>query len=233
MPMPTGFEQASLKIEGGAPRDPPRPATTIDCWFNPTQYAITKSNTYKGTPRSGKSFPEAQFGGGGARQLSVELLFDASPDGNVSAVTNELFQMMEVDPALGTGEDNDARPPKVQLAWGAYSSFWAVCTSLNVQFTMFKPDGTPIRATASLSLMQSDADLRTGRGSVPRPQNPTTRSEARLHVHRVRDGDSLQSIAFEHLGDATAWRQIAELNGIDDPLRLTRGLALAIPLEAV
>jgi LysM repeat protein len=226
MPMPSGFEQARLEIENGK-----APSTKVECWFNPTQYSIVKSNTYKTVPGSGKSLPQTQFGGGSGRQLSVELLFDASPDGDVSAVTNQLFQMMEVDPKLGTSGPKHARPPKVQLAWGHFISFWTVCTNLNVQFTMFKADGTPIRATAALSLMQADADLSTGRGSDPGPQNPTTRSDVRLHIHHVHDGDSLQSIAFKHFGDPTAWRRIAEVNDIDDPLRLYRGQVLSIPLE--
>jgi nucleoid-associated protein YgaU len=45
----------------------------------------------------------------------------------------------------------------------------------------------------------------------------------------VRDGDSLPSIAFAAYGDPTQWRAIAEANEIDDPLRLPRGRALAIP----
>jgi nucleoid-associated protein YgaU len=52
---------------------------------------------------------------------------------------------------------------------------------------------------------------------------------AGLSSHTVRDGDSLQSIAFAAYGDATKWRTIAEANGIDDPLRLRRGTVLSIP----
>lgn len=223
MPMPTGFEQAKLKIEGD---------TTIECWFNPTQYAIAKSNQYESKASVGQSFGKPQFGGGNARQLTVELLFDKTPDGDVSPVTDQLFTMMEADADLGTAGKNDARPPKLQLSWGKYNSFWAFCTSLNVQFTMFRPDGVPTRATASLTLLQAEDDKRTGRSSVPRPQNPTTRSDVQLRVHVVIAGDSLQSIAYEHYGDPTRWRQIADLNGIDDPLRLPRGRSLSIPLEA-
>ena len=59
-------------------------------------------------------------------------------------------------------------------------------------------------------------------------QNPTTRGEV-LRAHVVRDGDTLQSIAYVAYQDATRWRVIAEANGIDDPLTLERGQALAIP----
>jgi nucleoid-associated protein YgaU len=48
----------------------------------------------------------------------------------------------------------------------------------------------------------------------------------------VRAGDSLASIAQAHLGDPTRWRAIAEVNGIDDPLRLMPGTTLTVPLEA-
>jgi hypothetical protein len=222
MPLPSGFEQASLEIEGG---------TKIACWFNPTQYSIAKSNMYSNAPAAGSSFSKAQFGGGNARQLTVELLFDANPEGDVSPATDQLFEMMEVDPDLGTAGKNDARPPKLKLSWGSFNGFWAVCTSLNVQFTMFKPDGSPTRASASLTLVQAEDDKRTSRGSVPRPQNPTTRSDTQLRAHTVRAGDSLQSIAYEHYGDATRWRNIAEQNDIDDPLHLPRGASLSIPLE--
>jgi nucleoid-associated protein YgaU len=46
----------------------------------------------------------------------------------------------------------------------------------------------------------------------------------------VRDGDSLQSIAFDAYGDPTRWRPIAEANGIDDPLALRSGAELTIPV---
>ena len=222
MPAPAGFQRAQLEIEGGSP---------IDCWFNPSQYSIGKANTWTTRPAVGASLPSTQFGGGNARELSVELLFDAGPDGDVAGATDQLFQMMEVDPSLDSGAPSQARPPTVKLSWGSFLSFTAVCRQLNVQFTMFRPDGTPTRATAMLNLVQVEKDQRSGRGTAARRQNPTTRADTVLRAHVVREGDSLQSIAYEHYGDATRWRPIAEHNGIDDPLRLARGRSLSIPLE--
>jgi hypothetical protein len=223
MPAPSGFQQASLEIEGG---------TRLACWFNPTQYSIAKANQWTTRPVVGSSLPNAQFAGGHARELSVDLLFDADPDGDVSGATNALFQMMEVNPQLAQGRRNVARPPTLKLSWGTFMSFRAVCRHLNVQFTLFRPDGTPTRATASLQLVQVEKEQRSGGGSPAPPQNPTTRADERIRTHVVGDGDSLPLLAFEHYGDATRWRRIAEHNGIDDPLRLPRGGTLSIPLEA-
>lgn len=220
-PQPTGFQKARLEIEGGK---------KLECWFNPTQYSIAKSNMWTTHPVVGASLPSAQFGGGHARELSLELLFDAEPGSDVSGVTDDLFAMMEADPKLASGRRNQARPPTLRLVWGTSVGFKAVCRNLSVAFTMFRPDGTPIRASATLALVQVEKDQRSGGGTSAKGQNPTTRADERVRAHRVRTGDTLQSIAFEHLGDPTRWREIAAHNGIHDPLRLPDGAELAIPL---
>jgi hypothetical protein len=227
MPLPplTGFELASLEIEGSG--DP------IDCWFNPKDYTIAKSNSYTVKPVVGVSLPPAQYGGGNPRKLTLQLLFDStdSQSLDVTEVTQQLFNLMEVQSSLGSGSArNSGRPPMVKFVWGTVLSFNAVAESLSVQYTLFRADGTPVRAQAQLSLMQAEPamDASTQHGSAA-PQNPTTRAQAGIGSHTVRDGDSLASIAFQHYRDPTRWRSIAEANGIDDPLHLKRGSILSIP----
>jgi hypothetical protein len=221
MPEATGFQKARLDFEGG---------DRLECWLNPTQYSIAKANDWTTRPVVGASLPQAQFGGGHARELALELLFDAAPDGDVTSATDQLFKMMEVDKSLsGGGQLNQARPPTITLSWGSFASFKAVCRTLHVQFELFSPDGTPIRAVAALTLVQVEKDARSGGGTPARAQNPTTRAESRMRSHTVRDGDSLPLLAFEYLGDATRWREIAIASGVDDPMRLERGRRLEIP----
>ncbi|HWF73175.1 MAG TPA: LysM peptidoglycan-binding domain-containing protein [Solirubrobacteraceae bacterium] len=220
----TNYQKAQLAVEGQG---------TLACWFNPQQYAISKSNEWRSTPVVGASLPSLQFGGGQGRELTLELLFDASDSSStdVRQVTDKLFLMMEVtQPA--TGDTNSARPPTVTFSWGTTVTFAAVCRNLSVSYTLFRPDGTPIRAFVSLTLMQVEkADSRSGSGPAA-AQNPTTRASGRHSVHLVQEGDSLSSIAYGAYHDPTRWRDIAEANGIDDPLRLRRGQALIVP-EAV
>ena len=163
MPTPTGFQQAKLVIEGSGP---------LACWFNPNEYSISKTNEWTIQPIVGSSLPTAQFGGGRSRQLSLDLLFHADPDGDVTPVTDRLFAMMEVDSSLASGNRNQARPPTLTFSWGTYTSFDAVARSLSVQFTLFRPDGTPIRALAKLELVQVAKDPSTPRGTPAKPQNP-------------------------------------------------------------
>jgi nucleoid-associated protein YgaU len=224
---PTGFQKARLEVENGPP---------IPCWFNPREYSISKTNTWNVRTVVGTGLPRAQFGGGQARELTLELLFDASDTTNrdVRDVTSRLLKIMEVDPALARSSGthrNSGRPPYVTFVWGRTLSFKAVPRNVSVQFTLFGIDGSPLRASARLTLVQVERahDGTGSRTDQPPGQNPTTQSEPGVRMHVVRDGDSLPSIAFASYGSPTRWRPIALANRITNPLKLRPGRSLLIP----
>jgi len=222
MPMPEGYVKAKLAIEGG---------DTIQVLFNPTEYTITKGNNWTFDPIKGTSLPTGKFGGGKPREMQVNLLLDQSlpNDGkSVKDITDSLFKMMEVKGGTGAGA-GDAVPPLVTFQWGEMIPFKAAVTSLTVAFQLFKPNGSPIRADVKLAMTQADAATSASAKSKGKKQNPTTRSAGGLGVHVVKDGDSLQSIAYSNYGDPNRWRLIAESNGIENPLHLRRGRTLNLP----
>jgi nucleoid-associated protein YgaU len=224
MALASSFQKARLEIEGSGP---------IPCLFNPKDFTITKNNSWEAKATPGATAGKPQFGGGQPQELQLQLLFDASLLGDGAAVrdaTERLFKMMDATQGQGAGtggKKNTKRPPKLTFVWGRFISFAAFAKSLKVQYQLFAPDGQPLRADVTLSLVQADAGPAKG-------QNPTTRADdGSLGGHVVREGDSLPTIAHRAYGDATRWRAIAEANGIDDPMVLRRGTTLALPrLEA-
>lgn len=211
MPIPQGFQRATLEIEG---------QEAIECAFNPQSYTVTKTNVWNFKPTTGVDLPEGEFGGGLPQQTALSLLLDVSllgPDQSVKDAADKLFKMME----SGGGGGGGGSPPKVTFRWGSVNLPKAVPVSLKTQYVLFHPNGEPIRATVDLELAQSE--------KAEQGQNPTTRAVGGLRVHRVLDGDSLPSLAYDSYGDPTRWRRIAEANDIDDPLRLERGSELTIP----
>ena len=108
---------------------------------------------------------------------------------------------MEV-PAGGAGSAGKA-PPTVTFRWGAFESFKAVPTRLDVQFVLFRADGEPVRAWTRMNLLQVAPDPRSGSGT-PAAQNPTTRAAEAGSSCIVCEGDSLPSLAYQAYGDPTA-----------------------------
>ena len=116
------------------------------------------------------------------------------------------------------------RPPRILFLWGNNWSFKAVITSLSVRYTLFREDGTAIRAVANVTFQQVDDD------KVQKGQNPTSFVPMPGYKTRmVQPLDTLAGIAYSEYGDATMWRKIAEANQIVNPESLSAGDLLAIP----
>lgn len=210
---------------------PPSQLEAFDVLFNPNSYTITKSVTWSPpeSPRGRRAStqrtvnaPALQFGGGGSRQLSLELFFDVTeavgdpPAMDVRALTNKVV-------ALTVIERNLDRPPACELSWGQAPPnsdfpFVGVISSLTQKFTLFKSDGTPVRATLTVTFLEfldAEQDRR--------------RTDPVFTTRVVRRGDSLSSIAAEVYRDPKQWRRIAMANGIENPRKLEPGTRLSIP----
>jgi nucleoid-associated protein YgaU len=206
----------------------------VECHFNPNEFTITKSNQWQAENKAGANIPDVHFKGGGPRQLQMTLIFDtyekctngASVD--VRQATDKLLALMEAEIPQKTPRGQSTRPPHVEVGWGKFRSFRGVITQLSQKFTLFMPDGVPVRATVQVTLQEvpKEAVKKQTKG-----QNPTSLAAGAREVHVVRPGDTIDWIAAERLGDPMLWRRIAEANGLDDPRRLRPGQLLLIPPE--
>jgi nucleoid-associated protein YgaU len=218
--LPANFVRAYLDIDGKNGK--PDPTKHLDCYFNPTEYSVAKSNTWQSQDVNGKTSPEQKFTSGEPRKLDLTLLFDQTVPPvkkTVHEATALLLDAMEVPKTEKPGAPT-AAPPLFTFGWGTLK-FKGACTSLSCTYKLFTPAGEPLRADVKLSLVHV--------GTPEVGQNPTTRAIAGFGVHRVKDGDTLPSISYRAYGDATKWRLIAEANGVDNPLHLRRGTSLSLP----
>jgi phage tail protein X len=213
MALPEGYQQAKLQVVGGE---------EIPCAFNPQDYTITKTNIWTYKPNKSKDMPPPDFGGGMPQRYKISLLLDTSvkrPNASSTKTVTELANSI-----MKAFHGSGSAPKFMKFSWGAVQLPDAAPVSLSIRYAMFKPNGDPTRAFVDLELAQAKDSTSAFTG-----QNPTTRAIPGLRVHRVRDGDSLPSIAYQHYGDATRWRAIAEANDVTDPLSLRRGTDLSIP----
>jgi nucleoid-associated protein YgaU len=196
---------------------------SLEFQFNPSELKVSKGvNWAAGKTPPARNAPDLKFGGGKSATFDLKFTFDTSQGGftrDVRTYTQELLKLVMVH---GPIDDRDP-PPCVQFQWGKLALFRAVVTDVTITYTLFDPDGTPVRADATVNLTQQDDS-----DDFPGLTNPTTRTEARK-THLVRVGERLDVIAYQEYGSAAHWRHLAEANGLADPRALTPGQILIIP----
>jgi hypothetical protein len=205
----------------------PSGETEIECMFNPTEYRLnqTLNVTRNQTPATDGGTPE--FSGTNAMTLTTQLFFDdfASMEGDVTPKITTLLAWTH--PTADSLDRGRPCPPLVAFKWGGnpqLDDFSGYLKSVAINYTVFRKDGTPVQAKVDITI--------EGQPETIGGQNPTSHSVNSRRVQTMIEGDSLQSIAYRELGKAAYWRAIAELNGIDDPMRVVAGTVLLIPAVA-
>lgn len=196
---------------------------SVDCMFNPYEYTVAKSNAYSEKETNGKGTPAFQFKQAGPQSLKLTLIFDTYETGeDVSKTTVKLWEFME--PSRLYESKTKREPPYLAFEWGVFR-FCAVITNMTQKFTLFKFDGTPVRAQVDVTFTQYDDK------KDYKHQNPTSGGGPVQRIWSVVRGDRLDTIAAATYGDATQWRRIADHNNLRDPLALAPGQQLIIPEE--
>jgi nucleoid-associated protein YgaU len=196
----------------------------VTCQFNPKDFTITRAIKWRKRDIEGQNKPVWEFGGGEAQELSIDLWFDTTDvdpaqDADVRKKYEKLLKMAEIDEASANTTTGKGEPPRCTFQWGSYLSFEGVIQKISQNFTMFRPDGTPVRAKVGVTFVET--------ARPPGAQNPTTRSESRK-IWIVQEGQTLDWIAYEEYGNSAHWRHIAETNNLMDPLHLHPGQVLKL-----
>jgi phage protein U len=206
---------ASGEVSSGATKG------TIRFQFNPKEFTLDKSAKWESKNTSGsKKAPPAQYMGPNASSMTLEMFLDASenPSGDVSKDVQKLIDACI--PTDSSKSKNKPLPLGVRFCWDKVY-FVGYVEKVTAKYTLFRSNGTPIRATCTLSLKELPDEQAK--------QNPTSGALSALARRQVLAGDSLAGIAYQEYGDPSFWRAIAEANAIDDPLSVAPGTYLLIP----
>lgn len=198
----------------------------VQVLFNPEEYTLSKDNNFAQTGVPGLSAPILQFVHGNLQTLEMELFLDtyeahgsggaATQAGeDVRGLTRKITDLMKIEPSTHA-------PPVLLFTWGSLS-FTCVLARVTQRFTMFLPDGKPVRARLQVTFNEfRNGDLEAK--EVKRETANYTR------YHLVRQGETLASIAAHTYGNPQLWRPIAVRNNIDNPASLPPGTNLVVPM---
>ena len=202
------------------------PTAAIAVMFNPSDYTLTRDINYAQAAVPGLSAPLLQFVNGSVPTLEMELFLDTyetnvqngrtlnQAGDDVRNLTSQVTGLMDIDP-------NTHAPPVLLFTWASLS-FTCVLAKVMQKFTMFLPDGTPVRARLQV-LFQGYNNGNTEQKEVKR------KTADYSQTYLTAAGDNLSRVAWRVYGNAALWRPIGLHNAIADPLRLTAGTPLYIP----
>jgi len=217
--MSGSLEKLTIRYEKGA-RDSYN--GRLEVLFNPNKLTISKRVSWSKKKMAGYgqegNFEEGEFDSIELETLTVELFFNTYTGRQADSVVKHTDQIA----ALARLDRELHRPPVCILQWGRFELIKGVLTNLEQSFTMFMPNGTPVRATLNCTFTQYRSDQYAAKSlDLHSADVPKTRT--------IRRQDTLQSIAAEEYGDPAQWRHIAKENRILNPRALKPGKVLAIP----
>lgn len=210
----------------------------IDVLFNPTEFQLAKSVQLAEVAIPGLDSPVLQFVRGQTETLELELFFDTTDHGTagddvvpVTEQTDQFYQLLKINKHLHA-------PPVCRFKMGTegfpgsqMDSHWAgqardhftcLVESVRQRFTLFSPDGVPLRAELTVTLKEfKTLDDQIDQIDFQSPDFTKT--------HVVQRGETLNLIAHRAYGDSALWREVAEANGLDNPLAVEAGTILTLP----
>jgi hypothetical protein len=195
----------------------------FEAFINPEGYEQEYKIEYNQEQGDGTSPGALKFTRMPPQEMSFDFLFDRTgalpdspplPKGVVTDVNH--LKKMTYD---FNGDIH--RPPFLKITWGELS-FRCVLLSLKIQYKLFRPDGTPIRAVVTGTFKQfTDEQLRT--------LEENTSSPDLTHIRVVKAGDTLPLMAYCIYGDSKYYTDVARINRLTSFRQLTPGQELVFP----
>jgi nucleoid-associated protein YgaU len=204
----------SENVQIGPPAGPPFVAQ-----FNPESFTITNEiELGPEEPAPGDDGEEAKFKSIKPRTFSFDFLLDGT---GAAGEKIEVLVRLELFRRTTGFSGKIHRPKFLLLNWG---SFIATCVleSFSINYKLFRPDGTPLRAVLSASFREhKPAPLRELLKNLSSPDL--------THWHATAAGEHLALITYRIYKDPRYYLHVAEANGLDNLRELTKGQSLRLP----
>ena len=189
-------------------------------FLNPESFSHKSENTYNTPHPPGEPGDTPRFSYASDGSVSFSLVLDGTRTigGKSIEVSAEIAKLKAVVLAYHGAIHS---PFYVQLVWGNFL-FNCRLTTFNVNYTLFRPDGTPVRAKVDLVFI-SAMDSKT------LALLANKQSADLSHHYQVKAGDTLPQLCYRIYGDSKYYLQVAAHNHLIHFSRLVPGTVLSFP----
>ena len=204
------------------------PVAEFSVYINPEKYTHSFQICYNDVQAQGAPGGSPKFNKVLSETVKFELVFDGtgvvpSPiPGVVPFLGDGITKQIAAFKSVAYKYEGEIHSPRyLELAWGTLE-YTCRLSNLSLTYTMFKPDGTPLRARADATFIsyKSEKDLKL---------TANNKSPDLSKVLTVKAGDTLPLMCFGVYGSSIYYPQVAEVNGLTDFRDLIVGSQLLFP----
>ncbi len=174
----------------------------------------------------GQSTTNPQYKSSAPQQLSIEFILDGTQtlEGYVDEykkldVHSQLQKLLECVYDID-GEIH--RPRFLNVQWGSEIDFNCVLSSLDINHTLFNPDGSPLRVKINAAFIHYVSP-------EERAKSNENKSPDLTHYRKVNEGDRLDLLTYKIYNDSKYFLQVGKVNGLTSLRNLKAGIQLYLP----
>lgn len=193
---------------------------SITVLINPASYTHNHQVSYEKTQPQGAPGTTLKFKGTPPETVSFELHFDST--GAIPGSTSPVQKQVEsFKNTCFTYNGNIHEPNYLLISWGSLV-FKCKLTSLNLTYTLFMSDGTPLRAKATVNFEEAlDNSIIA--------QEANNKSPDITHMVTFKAGDTLPLLCYKIYKDPNYYIAIARYNNIVNFRNIPVGTNLYFP----
>lgn len=186
--------------------------------FNPEKYSTTKQSHFSNDRRPGSTGSEQRYNRDSHQTFNFEFLVDGTgASGERREVLADIILFRATCGFIG----DTHRPTFLILQWGTFLAR-CVLSSVTIDYTLFRPDGSPLRATIKASFSEYTLP------ALEQLQNFLSSPDV-THIRTITANDKIDLMSYKIYKDSRYYMELARVNNLNNVRRLKVGDKLVFP----
>lgn len=197
-------------------------------FINPEKYSHNYKICWNDVQAQGSPGGSPNFNKIPSDTVKFELVFDGTGvvptklPGVLPFTSDGIVEQIDAFKKLVFNYNGNIHSPNfLKLSWGTLL-FKCRLQSLEVAYTLFKPDGTPLRARANATFIGYNDETELALAAKKSSPDVT-------HVVTVKAGETLPLLCYRIYGSSALYTQVARVNGLVDFRAIPSGTQLVFP----
>ena len=192
--------------------------------LNPEKYTLKYKVEYTEAQGQGTSATQPKFVRTPPEEFELDFLFDRTgvikgqDESSGDGIIDDLEQFKKI---VFDYSGDEHKPNYVMVGWGTLL-FKGTLLEMSIEFKLFGPDGTPLRAVVKTKFKGSvEEDLRVAKENNNSPDL--------THIRVVNEGDTLPLMTFKIYRDSKYYLEVAKANKLQNFRKLKVGQKIMFP----